>query len=248
MATTIAQPIPAEPPVAPRDGAVSPALPLGTPDARELESVSGEVAWASAGLVASAETGGRIARLTRAIQPGNRLATLAARLALRLRGTRPGPRFFVHGRRPRFVGQGRISIGARVNLRCDVAPVRIEVARGAGVTLADRAFLNTGVQVICHSAIEIGPHCRIGPDCVLCDTNHHPVHEGSAVRVAPIRLGRNVWLGRGVIVLPGVTIGDHAVVAAGSVVASDIPAGQVWRGNPASFVKAVRCSADFVRP
>jgi hypothetical protein len=91
------------------------------------------------------------------------------------------------------------------------------------------------VQVICHSAIEIGPHCRIGPDCVLCDTNHHPVHEGDAVRVAPIRLGRNVWLGRGVIVLPGVTIGDHAVVAAGSVVAADIPAREVWRGNPACF-------------
>jgi hypothetical protein len=106
--------------------------------------------------------------------------------------------------------------------------VRIEVARGAEVILADRAFLNTGVQVICHSAIEIGPHCRIGPDCVLCDTNHHPVHEGDAVRVAPIRLGAT-WLGREVIVLPGVTIGDHAVVAAGSVVAQTFPRGSVAR-------------------
>ena len=169
--------------------------------------------------------------------------------ASRCGGVAPCPgRAFVHGHRPRLIGQGQIRIGARVNLRGDVAPVRIEVAPGAVVTLADRAFLNTGVQVICHSAIEIGPHCRIGPDCVLCDTNHHPVHQGDSVRVAPIRLGRNVWLGRGVIVLPGVTIGDHAVVAAGAVVTQDIPAAQVWRGNPASFAKAVRCAADFVRP
>ncbi|WP_022676272.1 DapH/DapD/GlmU-related protein [Novosphingobium sp. B-7] len=194
------------------------------------------------------DTSGRLARWITALQPRNRLATLATRLALRRRGIVPGHRFFVHGHRPRLIGKGHIRIGARVNLRGDVAPVRIEVARGAVVTLADRAFLNTGVQVICHSAIEIGPHCRIGPDCVLCDTNHHPVHQGDKVRVAPIRLGRNVWLGRGVIVLPGVTIGDHAVVAAGAVVTQDIPAAQVWRGNPASFAKAVRCAPDFIRP
>jgi acetyltransferase-like isoleucine patch superfamily enzyme len=189
-----------------------------------------------------------VARLLGALQPRNRLATLVTRMALRRRGTVPGPRFFVAGQRPRLSGPGRIRIGARVNLGGDVAPVRIAVARGGVVTLADRAFLNTGVQLICHSAITVGPHCRIGPDCVLCDTNHHPVHEGDAVRVAPIRLGHNVWLGRGVIVLPGVSIGDHAVVAAGSVVGCDIPPGEVWRGNPAAFVKAVRCTPGFVRP
>lgn len=221
------------------------AVPLAAVDNRT------DMAAASAPLAsrpADAADGGSLARWLGMLQPRNRLATLATRLALQRRGVVPGARFFVHGQRPRIVGAGRLRIGTRVNLRGDVAPVRIEVARGAEVILADRAFLNTGVQVICHSVIEIGPHSRIGPDCVLCDTNHHPVHEGDAVRVAPIRLGRNVWLGRGVIVLPGVTIGDHAVVAAGSVVAADVPAGEVWRGNPACFAKAVRCSPDFVRP
>jgi len=220
--------VPLHPAAGPQDGQ---AAPRATADAPPVHGSSG-----------------RLSRWLAALQPRNRLATLATRIALRRCGTVPGPRFFVHGHRPRLIGQGQIRIGARVNLRGDVAPVRIEVAPGAVVTLADRAFLNTGVQVICHSAIEIGPHCRIGPDCVLCDTNHHPVHQGDSVRVAPIRLGRNVWLGRGVIVLPGVTIGDHAVVAAGAVVTQDIPAAQVWRGNPASFAKAVRCAADFVRP
>ena len=83
---------------------------------------------------------------------------------------------------------------------------------------------------------------------MLADTNHHPVHEGQSVRVAPVKLGRNVWLGRGVIVLPGVSIGDHAVIAAGSVVFCDVPPREVWRGNPAAFVKPVRASDGFVRP
>lgn len=192
--------------------------------------------------------GTRLRRTLSALQPWHRWITLLCRAQLLLRGTRPGPRFFVHGHRPRITGSGRLHIAARVNLRADVAPVWLEIARDATLQLGERAFLNSGVQIICHAAIAIGPDCRIAPGCVLSDTNHHPVHEGSPVRVAPIRLGRNVWLGRGVIVLPGVTIGDHAVVAAGSVVCADIPAGQVWRGNPAVYVKDVRCSAGFVRP
>jgi len=181
-------------------------------------------------------------------QPLNRLRTLLTWLRLRRRGTIPGKRFFVHSGLPRIEGRGRIQIGERVNLSCHGAPVAIEVAPGALLEIGARAFLNAGVEVVCHHWVRIGEHCRIGPRCVLGDTNHHPVHEGQGVRVAPVKLGRNVWLGRGVTVLPGVTIGDHAVIAAGSVVFSDVPAREVWRGNPAEFVKVVRAGEGFVRP
>lgn len=191
----------------------------------------------------------RRTRTMPALQPLARLVTLITALRLRLRGTPAGRRFFVHGGRfAHIAGRGSLHVGPGVNLSCGPAPVRIEVTEGAVLTLGERSFLNAGVEVICHHEITIGAHCRLAPNCVLTDTNHHPVHEGGVVRRAPVRLGRNVWLGRGVIVLPGVTIGDNAVVAAGSVVFNDIPANQVWRGNPASFVKPVRGSDHFVRP
>lgn len=192
-------------------------------------------------------TGG-LAHVLASLQLRHRLGTLATIVTLRRRGCRPGPHFFVHGHRPRLLIKGSLIIGDHVNMRCDAAPVWIEVRRGATLILSDRTLLNTGATMICHNTITIGPSSRIGPDCVLCDTNFHPVHEGDLPHVAPIRLGRNVWLGRGVIVLPGVTIGDNAVVAAGSVVFSDIPACEVWRGNPAVHLKDVRCSPTFVRP
>ena len=143
----------------------------------------------------------------------NHVRSALVRASLRLRGNQPGPRFHVHGGFPRITGRGRITMGERVNWSCHNAPVDIEVAHGALLELGTRSFLNAGVEIICHQLIQIGDHCRIGPRCVLVDTNHHPVHEGQTARVAPIRLGRNVWLGRNVIVLPGVTIGAHAVVA-----------------------------------
>lgn len=178
----------------------------------------------------------------------NHVRTALVRTGLRLRGHQPGRRFHVHGGFPRITGPGRITMGERVNWSCHNAPVDIEVAQGAVLELGTRSFLNAGVEIVCHQSIRIGDHCRIGPRCVLVDTNHNPVHEGQQVRVAPVRLGRNVWLGRGVIVLPGVTIGENAVVAAGSVVGCDIPDSEVWRGNPAVFVKPVRASAGYVRP
>lgn len=182
------------------------------------------------------------------LQPLNRLRTLLTVLRLRLRGNAPGKRFFVHSGLPRLAGRGRIRIAERVNWSCHGTPVAVEVASGALLEIGARTFLNAGVEIVCHQRIRIGDHCRIGPRCVLSDTNHHPVHEDQPVRVAPVTLGCNVWLGRGVTVLPGVTIGDHAVIAAGSVVFTDVPAREVWRGNPAAFVKPVRAGQGFVRP
>ncbi|WP_372642003.1 DapH/DapD/GlmU-related protein [Hyphomicrobium sp.] len=60
-----------------------------------------------------------------------------------------------------------------------------------------------------------------------------------ATRVAPVRLGVNVWVGRSAILLPGVTIGDHAVIAAGSIVTSDIPARTVAAGAPARPIRSL---------
>ena len=70
--------------------------------------------------------------------------------------------------------------------------------------------------------IEIGEKLPFGRwrDDIL--TSFHAADEGKAPHVAPVKLGRNVWLARSVIVLPGVEIGDHSVIGAGSVVTKDI--------------------------
>jgi acetyltransferase-like isoleucine patch superfamily enzyme len=65
--------------------------------------------------------------------------------------------------------------------------------------------------------------------------------------VAPVRIRRNVWIGRNAIVLPGVTIGDHAVVAAGSVVLRDVPARALVAGSPATVRRELRAGDDWVR-
>ena len=177
----------------------------------------------------------------------NRSVTAATLIRLRWHKVAVGRRFFVLGPAPRLRLAGKLALGERVNLRCDVGRVVIDVGPQGSVTIGNRSFLNSGVQLVCEVAIEIGPHCRIGPFCCLSDTNNHAVHEHDTPITRPIKFGRNVWLGRSVIVLPGVSIGDNSVVGAGSVVAKSIPANEVWAGNPAMFVKPVRGSPDWIR-
>ncbi|MBB5987513.1 acyltransferase [Sphingobium lignivorans] len=143
--------------------------------------------------------------------------------------------------------EGSITLGEGVRIFGTLDAVGLIAAKGGAIKVGKRVLLNTGVRIYAESAVTIGDHCLIGNNSVLCDANFHAVHEGSAASVRPITLGRNVWLARGVVVLPGVSIGDHAVIAAGSVVDRDVPAKQLWRGNPATYVKDVRASDSFVR-
>jgi maltose O-acetyltransferase len=108
---------------------------------------------------------------------------------------------------------------------------------GAHTHIGVRTFINFGAVFLDVATITIGDDCQLGPYVQLL-TPTHPTD--SAARLAkleaakPITLGNNVWLGGGVIVLPGVKIGSNSVIGAGSVVTKDIPANVVAIGNPAS--------------
>jgi acetyltransferase-like isoleucine patch superfamily enzyme len=67
------------------------------------------------------------------------------------------------------------------------------------------------------------------------------------VGVAPIRIGNNVWIGRNALIFPGVDIGDHSVIGAGSIVTRSIPDRSVAVGNPARPIKRLSASDGFVR-
>jgi maltose O-acetyltransferase len=111
----------------------------------------------------------------------------------------------------------------------------------AKITLGERAYVGPYTFLgSCHH-LEIGSDTLVGGGSYLITANHRTEdpslpYADQGYRGGDVRIGCNVWLGARVIVLPGVTIGDNAVVGAGAVVTKDIPAGQRWVGIPARSV------------
>ena len=169
------------------------------------------------------------------------------RLFLRQRITQ-GRLVVFHRRSPYFRGRGELSLGPRVRLRSHPTKVTLAVAEGGRLSIGEGAFLNHGVTVHAERSVTIGRDVRLA-DCVaIWDTDFHPVQEGEEVRVAPVVIEDNAWVGRNAIVLPGVTIGRSAVVAAGAVVTTDVPANTLVAGNPARVIRELNSSPGWVRP
>lgn len=86
----------------------------------------------------------------------------------------------------------------------------------------------------------IGDGCQIGHNVVFATLNHELAPERRKItRPAPIVLGKNVWVGSNATVLPGVTIGDNAVIAAGAVVTKDVAPDTIVGGVPAKVIKRI---------
>jgi acetyltransferase-like isoleucine patch superfamily enzyme len=134
-------------------------------------------------------------------------------------------------------------------VRCYTVPCEIGAkTREARLQIGDRVFINQGASVLAANSIEIGNDCLIGDYAAVLDTNWHSVDSDSPVRSAPVVIGNNVWLCRGVTVLPGSKIGDHTVVAAGSVVRGELPPRVLASGNPAQPVRELTISDGWRRP
>jgi maltose O-acetyltransferase len=113
---------------------------------------------------------------------------------------------------------------------------------GSHIHVGARTFANFGLVALDVAKITIGDDVQIGPNVQLL-TPTHPIdvdlRRAKWEAAEPIEIGENAWLGGGVIVLPGVTIGDNTVVGAGAVVSRDLPAGVVAMGNPARVVRSI---------
>lgn len=127
------------------------------------------------------------------------------------------------------------SVGERVRIRppfhCDY---------GYHISLGDRTFVNFGAVFLDAAPITIGADVQIGPNVQLLTPSHDldPARRRAGwERATPVSVGDNAWLGGGVIVCPGVTIGSDSVIGAGSVVVQDVPAGVLAVGNPARVVR-----------
>ena len=150
----------------------------------------------------------------------------------------------VDGDPPRFAGNGTIEIGDGARFRRRPS---LYVEDGGHMVIGARAFLNSGASIYCCREVVIGPDCLIGDQSAVFDSQFHQTDEGSEPVRAPVRMGRNVWIGYRAIILPGVEIGDHSIVGAGSVVAKDIPDRVVAAGNPARVIRELGASDNFRR-
>jgi acetyltransferase-like isoleucine patch superfamily enzyme len=112
---------------------------------------------------------------------------------------------------------------------------------GRNIRLGRNVFINQGCRLDDIGGIDLGDDVMLGPGVRLISSGHplDPALRRRQVVAAPIVVGRNVWIGAGATVLHGVTIGDDAVVAAGAVVARDVPPAVLVAGVPAGIVKSV---------
>jgi acetyltransferase-like isoleucine patch superfamily enzyme len=155
----------------------------------------------------------------------------------RLRGVQ-SPAVCCQGRLPVLYAHGLVSIGERFSMRAPIFACELGADRkDARLEIGNRVFINQGTMIVATNHVKIGDDTLIGEFSSIYDTNHHAIDPAHPTRSAPVIIGNDVWLCRGAVVLPGSNIGDHTVVAAGSVVNGDLPPCVLAAGNPAQVVR-----------
>lgn len=107
---------------------------------------------------------------------------------------------------------------------------------GQHLSLGDGAFLNFNCVALDVAPISIGPLTQVGPGVQFLTADHprDPVQRRAGIENGlPITIGANVWIGAAALILPGVTVGDDAIIGAGAVVTRNVPQGATVVGNPA---------------
>ena len=111
---------------------------------------------------------------------------------------------------------------------------------GRNIHLGAEVFINSGCVILDSAPVHIGDGTMIGPGAqILCADHHrHPVKRRAGIEIArPVRIGADVWIGAGAIIMPGVTIHERAIVGAGAVITRDVAAGDTVVGMPARPVR-----------
>lgn len=131
---------------------------------------------------------------------------------------------------------------AQIGDGCYIEPPLHANWAGAHVHFGNNVYANFNLTLVDDTHIYVGDGTMFGPNVVIA-TAGHPILPQLRERVGqfnmPVHIGKNCWLGAGVIVLPGVSIGDNTVVGAGSVVTKDIPANVVAVGSPCRVLREI---------
>lgn len=129
----------------------------------------------------------------------------------------------------------------RIGANCIIEPA-FYCDYGYNIEIGDNLAANHNLVILDGAPVTIGNHVFIGPNCAFYTAGHPLDHErrNAGLEYAyPITVGDNVWFGGNVCVLPGVSIGDGAVIGAGSVVTKDVPACVLAVGNPCRVVRPI---------
>ncbi len=133
------------------------------------------------------------------------------------------------------------NILAEVGEGCYIEPP-LHANWGIHTHLGNNVYANFNLTLVDDTDIYVGDNVMFAPNVVVA-TAGHPINPELRRAVAqynvPVRIGNNVWIGAGAVILPGVTIGDNSVIGAGSIVTRDIPANVVAVGNPCRVVREI---------
>jgi len=133
---------------------------------------------------------------------------------------------------------GALRIGKSTDINADCS---IIIQRGR-LEIGDHVFIGRGCTIVARESVEIGSHCLIAERVTIRDQDHR-IHGDPAIPIrsagmesAPIKIGNDVWIGAGAVVLKGTTIGDGAVVAANAVVNRNVAENEIVGGVPARHI------------
>ena len=106
------------------------------------------------------------------------------------------------------------------------------------IRFGKRVFINHNFTAMSIGGIEFGDNVQIGPHVTIVTDNHDP-HDHDVLKCCKVIIGNNVWIGACASIMPGVHIGDNAIIAGGAVVTKDVEADTVVGGNPARFIRQI---------
>lgn len=121
--------------------------------------------------------------------------------------------------------------------------VRLEVYRGANLTIGNGTYINRNATLVVAESVQIGPRVKIGWDVVIMDTDLHG-HSGQPACSKPVVIGEGVWIGCRALILKGVHVGDGAIIAAGAIVTKDVPARTIVASPRAEVISSVSAPAS----
>jgi maltose O-acetyltransferase len=129
-------------------------------------------------------------------------------------------------------GSAGLNPGIEHNFHCDL---------GYDIHVGDHFYAGYNCTILDMAEVRIGNKCMIGPNVGLYTAGHsiEPKDRNKSGYAVPINIGNDVWISGSSVILPGITIGDNSIVAAGSVVTKDVPANTIVAGNPAKILKSI---------